>query len=123
MSFRTIIICRFLLMLRAIYYNDAPDDEAETQVWSLRFASSVIGPLGTTIEPHANHDDAEAGLEGKASSSDAVVFSRDPFFASMVAETSTMSTTATREKEEDLEGSEVETPTVYHVSSTSSWSV
>ncbi|KAG6853065.1 hypothetical protein C0991_007135 [Blastosporella zonata] len=74
-------------MLRAIYYNDA--DEAETQVWSLRFASSIIGPLGTTVESQIDEDDQDTKSGAEGSGMDEVISSKDPFSAGMaVSETS-----------------------------------
>ncbi|KAJ7467602.1 hypothetical protein FB451DRAFT_1258944 [Mycena latifolia] len=46
--FRTIIICRFLLMLRAVYFDvDAEADGTRTSHW-LHFASRVIGSIAST---------------------------------------------------------------------------
>ncbi|KAG6815077.1 hypothetical protein H0H93_011038, partial [Arthromyces matolae] len=82
--FRTIIICRFILSLRSIYFNDSDPDDTGTlaQAWSLRFASSVIGPLGATVDvwdgdktgDHCDHD---------FKTGDDVVFSDEPFSAGL----------------------------------------
>ncbi|KAJ6476901.1 hypothetical protein C8R45DRAFT_1008192 [Mycena sanguinolenta] len=46
--FRTIIICRFLLILRAAYYPS--DHEEEGSDHSIYFASRIIGPLGAPVD-------------------------------------------------------------------------
>ncbi|KAG6918292.1 hypothetical protein DXG01_015384 [Tephrocybe rancida] len=87
----TIIICRFLLMLRAIYYND-DDNDTGTQVLSMRFASGVVGPLGTTVDPdsdddyNGNGDDEDDDDDDESiprGNIEGVVFSKDPFAAGM----------------------------------------
>ncbi|KAG6853063.1 hypothetical protein C0991_007133 [Blastosporella zonata] len=81
--FRTIIICRFLLMLRTIYYDDR--EEADTHIGSLRFGSRVVGPLGTTIDPELDFEDSfdDATEDSQAEDDRGVVYSREPFFAGM----------------------------------------
>ncbi|KAJ7487994.1 hypothetical protein FB451DRAFT_1226157, partial [Mycena latifolia] len=47
-SFRTIIICRFLLMLRAVYYDVHTEADGMVISQSLHFASRVIGSMATS---------------------------------------------------------------------------
>ncbi|KAG6865093.1 hypothetical protein C0991_005148, partial [Blastosporella zonata] len=71
------------------------DAENETQVLSMRFASSVIGPMGTTIDPNFDEDDydgeddaeyeSESARQGRRN--DGVAFSKDPFSAGMAGAT------------------------------------
>jgi len=77
--FRTIIICRFLLTLRAIYYDI--DEEEKPHNASLKFASRFIGSLGAPVDP-------SSFVEGMPRSTDEeedeeIIFSRDPFTAGM----------------------------------------
>ncbi|PPQ75249.1 hypothetical protein CVT26_014814 [Gymnopilus dilepis] len=104
-SFRTIIICRFLLMLRGIYYsNDA--DEAETPIGTLRFASKVIGPMGAPVD--VSRFDSQEGPEPWEDED--IVYSRDPLATGMlemdsapcVAGPSGTSKESTDELEEEL---------------------
>ncbi|KAJ7135665.1 hypothetical protein C8R44DRAFT_768832 [Mycena epipterygia] len=71
--FRTIIICRFLLMLRAIYYDEGAeaDRSADVQLESLRFASRVIGSMGAPVD--ATRFDEDSDIEDED-----VVYSGDP---------------------------------------------
>ncbi|KAJ7483781.1 hypothetical protein B0H11DRAFT_2193053, partial [Mycena galericulata] len=48
--FRTILICRFLTMLRAVYYDEGGDADKPVVDHSIRFASQVIGPMGAPVD-------------------------------------------------------------------------
>ncbi|KAK7046509.1 hypothetical protein R3P38DRAFT_3257848 [Favolaschia claudopus] len=56
--FRTIIICRFLLMLRAVYFDDEADSEKTMR--SIHFASRVIGPLGAPVDASLFDDSSDS---------------------------------------------------------------
>ncbi|KIJ44946.1 hypothetical protein M422DRAFT_251567 [Sphaerobolus stellatus SS14] len=64
--FRTIIICRFLLMLRTIYFFE--DNDEKSHVASMKFASRVVGNLGTTLD-----------FAGEGEAEDDIIYTRDPF--------------------------------------------
>ncbi|KAJ6571476.1 hypothetical protein B0H19DRAFT_1130071 [Mycena capillaripes] len=74
--FRTIIICRFLLMLRAVYYDEGADTKG-TAIGSLHFASQVIGPLGAPVD--ASSFDEDNDFEDEES----VVYAEDPLVAGL----------------------------------------
>ncbi|KAF8070104.1 hypothetical protein FPV67DRAFT_1754487 [Lyophyllum atratum] len=75
--FRTIIICRFLLMLRAIYYDEG--NEVKSQIGSLRFARSrVVGTLGTTVDPSLDDEDVDSQLRSYEDDEE-IIYSKDPF--------------------------------------------
>ncbi|KAF7349449.1 hypothetical protein MSAN_01734900 [Mycena sanguinolenta] len=67
--FRTMIICRFLLMLRAVFYFT--DHEEEGSDHSIHFASRIIGPLGAPVDAtlfdETNEEDEES------------IYAEDPF--------------------------------------------
>ncbi|KAF7362638.1 hypothetical protein MVEN_00612900 [Mycena venus] len=75
--FRTIIICRFLLMLRAVYYDDGADADSAVIDHSIHFASQVIGPLGAPV-------DATLFDEGSDIEDEESVYAEDPFVAGLV---------------------------------------
>ncbi|KAG5729571.1 hypothetical protein E4T56_gene5163 [Termitomyces sp. T112] len=79
--FRTIIICRFLLMLRSIYFDDS--DEADPPLGSLHFASRAIGPLGTTVNDGFDYDNDESLSTTEGNGHDGLTYSKEPFFAGM----------------------------------------
>ncbi|KAJ6584026.1 hypothetical protein DFH09DRAFT_265449 [Mycena vulgaris] len=68
--FRTIIICRFLLMLRAIYYDDLEADGTGID-HSLHFASRVIGSMGAPVDAARFDEDSDFEDED-------IVYSNDP---------------------------------------------
>ncbi|KIJ43584.1 hypothetical protein M422DRAFT_253165 [Sphaerobolus stellatus SS14] len=70
--FRTIIICRFLLMLRTIYFPE--DNDENSHVASMRFASRIVGNLGTTVG-----DLDFSGGEDKDDHGDDIIYARNPF--------------------------------------------
>jgi hypothetical protein len=80
LSFRTIIICRFLLALRDIRYQDI-EDEPEAggggPVGSTQLRSRIVGsmgaPLGALDFGHSGSDDDEEEAEA--------MYSNDPFAA------------------------------------------
>ncbi|KAJ7135690.1 hypothetical protein C8R44DRAFT_768862 [Mycena epipterygia] len=72
LSFRTIIICRFLLMLRAVYYDEGVETDGSGDGQSLHFASRVIGSMGAPVDATRFDDDSDIDDE-------AVVYSGDPF--------------------------------------------
>ncbi|KAG6832872.1 hypothetical protein H0H87_012805 [Tephrocybe sp. NHM501043] len=72
-------------MLRAIYYNE-DGEENDTRIQTMRFASSVIGPMGTTVDPDFDGDD-NPDSEQENDAVDGIVFSRDPFSAGMTGGT------------------------------------
>lgn len=74
--FRTIIICRFLLTLRAVYFDQGADGEGVTDVDnSIRFASRVIGSMGAPIDADS---DGEDYFEDEPEGASGVVDSADP---------------------------------------------
>ncbi|KAJ7216694.1 hypothetical protein C8J57DRAFT_1599963 [Mycena rebaudengoi] len=87
--FRTIIICRFLLMLKAVYYDDGADADSAVIDHSIPFASQVIGPLGTPV-------DATLFDEGSDIEDEVSVYAEDPFVAGLV-----MMSNAPAAREED----------------------
>jgi hypothetical protein len=76
-SFRTIIICRFLFMLKAVYYDDGADADSAVIDHSIHFASQVIGPLGAPV-------DATLFDEGSDIEDEVSVYTEDPFVAGLV---------------------------------------
>ncbi|KAJ7773877.1 hypothetical protein B0H16DRAFT_1510287, partial [Mycena metata] len=83
--FRTIIICRFLLMLRAVYYEEAGTDHPNTTVDEpIHFASRVIGPLGAPVDASRFDDDLDIEED------EGVVYTDDPLLTglTMMAEVS-----------------------------------
>ncbi|RDB26732.1 hypothetical protein Hypma_005392 [Hypsizygus marmoreus] len=91
--FRTIIICRFLLMLRAIYYDEG--NEPKSQLGSLHFASRVVGPLGTTVNPDFDDEDDVQRQSLDDGEQDEITYSKDPFaMGMMVAESSSKGSTS-----------------------------
>ncbi|KAJ7367377.1 hypothetical protein DFH08DRAFT_837340 [Mycena albidolilacea] len=74
--FRTIIICRFLLMLRAVYYDEGAETTG-TAMDPIQFASRVIGPLGAPVD--ASLFDEANELEDEVS-----VYADDPLLAGLV---------------------------------------
>ncbi|KAJ6613158.1 hypothetical protein B0H10DRAFT_2222472 [Mycena sp. CBHHK59/15] len=71
--FRTIIICRFLLMLRAIYYDESREvPETDDPLGSLHFASRAIGSMGAPVD--ASHFEEDVDIEDD----EEVIYSRDP---------------------------------------------
>ncbi|KAJ6565010.1 hypothetical protein DFH09DRAFT_474885 [Mycena vulgaris] len=74
--FRTIIICRFLLMLRAVYYDDLDAGGTGTE-HTLHFASRVIGSMGAPVDA-AHFEDED------------IVYSNDPLATglAMISDTS-----------------------------------
>jgi len=75
--FRTIIICRFLLMLRAVYYDEGVDGDSVVIDHSIQFASRVIGPLGAPV-------DASLFDEGSDIEDEESVYAEDPLVAGLV---------------------------------------
>ncbi|KAF8193222.1 hypothetical protein K438DRAFT_2017806 [Mycena galopus ATCC 62051] len=61
--FRTIIICRFLLMLRAVYYDDDHGDDEEGPDQPIHFASRIIGPLGAPVDASLFDEEASEDEE------------------------------------------------------------
>ncbi|KAF8969001.1 hypothetical protein BDZ97DRAFT_1915691 [Flammula alnicola] len=83
--FRTIIICRFLLMLRSIFLGEEDDDSEKSRSGSLQFSSRVVGNLGAPIEFNPiRFADGGSGDEQDEEDED-IVYSRDPFTAGMMA--------------------------------------
>ncbi|KAF7350771.1 hypothetical protein MSAN_01638300 [Mycena sanguinolenta] len=84
--FRTIIICRFLVMLRAVYHTS--DHEEEGSNHSIHFASRIIGtmgaPMNATLFDEAGDEDEEP------------IYAGDPLVAGLLM------TDAPRLKEDDL---------------------
>lgn len=101
--FRTIIICRFLLMLRAIYYDEG--NEVNPQLGSLHFASRVVGTLGTTVNPDFDDEDddsSEVGSTGEQG--EKITYSKDPFATGLlVAEGSSKASSSGRTGERESE--------------------
>ncbi|KAJ7219663.1 hypothetical protein B0H12DRAFT_1224329 [Mycena haematopus] len=75
--FRTIIICRFLLMLRAVYYDD---DDEENIDHPIHFASRIIGPLGAPVDATL-FDEVRDEDEDEDEES---VYAVDPFVAGLM---------------------------------------
>ncbi|KAJ7266349.1 hypothetical protein C8J57DRAFT_1329859 [Mycena rebaudengoi] len=73
--FRTIIICRFLLMLRAVYDESAVSNGMAIDQ-SIRFASRVIGPMGAPVD--ASSFDEDSDIEDEES-----VYAEDPLMAGL----------------------------------------
>ncbi|KAJ7751498.1 hypothetical protein DFH07DRAFT_960909 [Mycena maculata] len=73
--FRTILICRFLLMLRAIYYDEDADAGNTDMDHSIQFASRVIGRMGAPVDT-SRFDDNDFEDED-------VVYSQDPLRAGL----------------------------------------
>ncbi|KAJ7436269.1 hypothetical protein B0H11DRAFT_2207196 [Mycena galericulata] len=74
--FRTILICRFLTMLRAVYYDEGADADKPVVDHSIRFASQVIGPMGAPVDT-ALFDDGN-DMEDEES-----VYAEDPLVAGL----------------------------------------
>ncbi|KAJ6571463.1 hypothetical protein B0H19DRAFT_1130027 [Mycena capillaripes] len=75
--FRTIIICRFLLMLRAVYYDEGAETKS-TATGTLHFASRVIGPLGAPVDV-STFDEDYTDFEDEES----IVYAEDPLVAGL----------------------------------------
>ncbi|GLB37022.1 hypothetical protein LshimejAT787_0400730 [Lyophyllum shimeji] len=106
-AFRTIIICRFLLSLRAIYYDEG--NEVDTQLGSLHFTSRIVGTLGTTVNPDFDDDDDD--LSGPGSLGDLgeeIIFSKDPFATGLSLLTEGSSKASSSEQDVDKGNEEVE---------------
>ncbi|KAH9480668.1 hypothetical protein JR316_0007268 [Psilocybe cubensis] len=81
--FRTIIISRFLLMLRSIYYdesNDKTDADGEAPLGSLKFQSRVIGTMGAPVDSQFDEYSGPEPWEDE----DDLVFSSDPLAAGLL---------------------------------------
>ncbi|KAJ7842149.1 hypothetical protein B0H13DRAFT_1909955 [Mycena leptocephala] len=76
-SFRTIIICRFLLMLRAVYYDEGADSDGTAMDQSIHFASRVIGPMGAPVD--GSRFDEDSDIEDEES-----VYAEDPLVAGLM---------------------------------------
>ncbi|KAJ6544493.1 hypothetical protein B0H19DRAFT_1267754 [Mycena capillaripes] len=74
--FRTIIICRFLLMLRAVYYDESANSDGMVIDQPIRFASRVIGPMGAPVD--ASRFDEDSDIEDEES-----VYAEDPLVAGL----------------------------------------
>jgi len=77
--FRTIIICRFLLTLKTVYYDDV--DHEESQVGSLKFAARVVGSMGAPVDV----DPIRFADGNEENDDDEIIFSRDPFTTGMMS--------------------------------------
>lgn len=81
-SFRTIIICRFLLALRDIYYPENAEDKAEgNSVGSMHFRSRIVGSMGATLGT-LNFGDVELNHEEEDNIE--TMYSSDPFAAALM---------------------------------------
>ncbi|KAJ7661142.1 hypothetical protein B0H17DRAFT_1337261 [Mycena rosella] len=74
--FRTIIICRFLLMLRAIYFDDKGEPGDSALNHSIHFASRVIGSMGAPVD--ATRFDEDSDVEDED-----IVYSGDPLITGL----------------------------------------
>ncbi|KDR84644.1 hypothetical protein GALMADRAFT_262786 [Galerina marginata CBS 339.88] len=93
--FRTIIICRFLLMLRGIYYDDeAGEADASAPAGSLRFASKVIGPMGAPVDSQFDDYSGPEPWEGDED----IVYSPDPLATGMLAIASSSGQTSEKDQ-------------------------
>jgi len=90
--FRTIIICRFLLTLRAIYFDDLAGNGEDAPADSLRFASRVIGSMGATVDPMQFGDIFET--DSLDQDEDIIMYSRDPLATGLLMDSTTASTSA-----------------------------
>ncbi|KAF8186791.1 hypothetical protein BJ912DRAFT_1060064 [Pholiota molesta] len=94
--FRTIIICRFLLTLRAIYQGgDEEEDNEKSQIGTLRFASRVVGSLGAPVETNSTR--FADGSEDDDYDEE-IMYSRDPLAAGLVSEGSSKAEDNCQEK-------------------------
>jgi hypothetical protein len=93
--FRTIIICRFLLTLRAIYQGGDEEDNEKSQIGTLRFASRVVGSLGAPVE--TNPTRFADGSEDDDYDEE-IMYSRDPLAAGLVSEGSSKAEDNCQEK-------------------------
>ncbi|KAJ7764026.1 hypothetical protein DFH07DRAFT_1017015 [Mycena maculata] len=73
--FRTILICRFLLMLRAIFYDEDGNAGNTDMNHSIQFASRVIGRMGAPVDT-TRFDDDDVEDED-------IVYSQDPLRAGL----------------------------------------
>ncbi|KAF9526805.1 hypothetical protein CPB83DRAFT_447713 [Crepidotus variabilis] len=102
--FRTIIISRFILMLRAIHYNI--DDGNEHYSTGLQFGSRVVGSLGAPVEPLRFVDGASADFDEEEDEN--IIFSNDPFAAGMLSTSSPPTSSATGSGSETKHSDEME---------------
>jgi len=101
--FRTIIICRFLLALRDIHYQDIEDEHGGNPVGSMQFRSRIVGSMGATLGT-LNFGNSEPDDEEEAET----IYSNDPFTAGMMAaEALSGSKHIDEEKEGEIEALEV----------------
>jgi hypothetical protein len=93
--FRTIIICRFLLTLRSIYYDEGSDEaDAPDGSGSLRFTSKIIGTMGAPVESQfESHSGPEPWEDDEH-----IVYSRDPLATGLLAVDSLSSTISEKGK-------------------------
>ncbi|KAF9543835.1 hypothetical protein CPC08DRAFT_716638 [Agrocybe pediades] len=85
--FRTIIICRFLLVLRSVYYDTGHEDEKDGRqsypTSTLRFTSRVVGNMGAPLDSQFDPDmdmpwEEEDDERDESNRSDGIVYSHDP---------------------------------------------
>ncbi|KAJ6565026.1 hypothetical protein DFH09DRAFT_475394 [Mycena vulgaris] len=88
--FRTIIICRFLLMLRAVYYDDLEADGTGLD-HSLHFASRVIGSMGAPVDVARFEEDSDFEDED-------IVYSNDPLTTGLAMMSDTSAETGRDDK-------------------------
>ena len=80
LSFRTIIICRFLLALRDIRYQDIDDKSEGNPVGSAQLRSRIVGSVGATLGT-LNFANSEPDDEEEVET----MYSNDPFATGLTA--------------------------------------
>ncbi len=113
-SFRTIVICRFLLTLRSIYQGEDEDDYEKSQIGTLRFGSRVLGNMGASIDtdPVRFADGSSADYDDDED--DEIMIARDPLAAGLL-ESAVASGSGTKHVEDEKD----EQDSVDHVTGSS----